>query len=338
MVCTECHSAPSNGNYCFLSSYLFFVHRCGLSRTYNLRYKDYSSDIILTYHSLVDGICQDFCQQARDNVETVAKFIKRNFKKPLKLDRYEAIINVGRINGSYEPAAWGRKTRRALFGQREINGRNLSYGTDITVVAHEFCHGLIQQIEEEINSEYSQSPEKIRRKDDEFSEKNALEESFCDIFAVLVRNNNRDDGFYWNNPHNWLWDVGENFQEGTGSLRRLDTLLSLRFTDAGSVYGQIQINDWTTAKNYHELSLIHSHAFYRLMTIHNTVIDGQPLFNGEFALNLFGAVLENILSLDNFLDSRRVFEQQAQRLLAPSPHIEVQLDAISQAFIDVGIK
>ncbi len=320
MVCTECHSAPSNGNYCFLSSYLFFVHRCGLSRTYNLRYKDYSSDIILTYHSLVDGICQDFCQQARDNVKTVAKFIKRNFKKPLKLDRYEAIINVGRINGSYEPAAWGRKTRRALFGQREINGRNLSYGTDITVVAHEFCHGLIQQIEEG---------------DNEFTEKKALEESFCDIFAVLVRNYHRDDGCYRNNPHNWLWDVGENFQEGTGSLRRLDTLLSLRFTDAGSVYGQI---DWNTAENYHELSLIHSHAFYRLMTIHNTVIDGQPLFNGEFALKLFRQVLKSISALNNFLDSRRVFEEEAQLLLAPSPHIEVQLDAISQAFIDVGIE
>ncbi len=320
MVCTECHSAPSNGNYCFLSSYLFFVHRCGLSRTYNLRYKDYSSDIILTYHSLVDGICQDFCQQARDNVKTVAKFIKRNFKKPLKLDRYEAIINVGRINGSYEPAAWGRKTRRALFGQREINGRNLSYGTDITVVAHEFCHGLIQQIEEG---------------DNEFTEKKALEESFCDIFAVLVRNYHRDDGCYRNNPHNWLWDVGENFQEGTGSLRRLDTLLSLRFTDAGSVYGQI---DWNTAENYHELSLIHSHAFYRLMTIHNTFIDGEPLFNGEFALKLFRQVLKSISALNNFLDSRRVFEEEAQLLLAPSPHIEVQLDAISQAFIDVGIK
>ncbi|WP_375327721.1 M4 family metallopeptidase [Microcystis sp. BLCC-F210] len=308
MFCTECHGSPSNGN-------------CGLSRTYNLRYEDYPSNITLTDHSLVDDPCHYFCQQARNNVKTVAQFIDDNFNKPL--DRYEAIINVGRINGSYEPAGWGRKTRRALFGQREINGRNLSYGTDITVVAHEFCHGLIQQIEEG---------------DNEFTEKKALEESFCDIFAVLVRNNHRDDGSYWNNPHNWLWDVGENFQEGTGSLRRLDTLLSLRFTDAGSVYGQIQINDWTTAKNYHELSLIHSHAFYRLMTINKTVIDGQPLFNGEFALNLFGAVLENILSLDNFLDSRRVFEQQAQRLLAPSPHIEVQLDAISQAFIDVGIK
>lgn len=308
MFCTECHGSPSNGN-------------CGLSRTYNLRYEDYPSNITLTDHSLVDDPCHYFCQQARNNVKTVAQFIDDNFNKPL--DRYEAIINVGRINGSYEPAGWGRKTRRALFGQREINGRNLSYGTNITVVAHEFCHGLIQQIEEG---------------DNEFTEKKALEESFCDIFAVLVRNNHRDDGSYWNNPHNWLWDVGENFQEGTGSLRRLDTLLSLRFTDAGSVYGQIQINDWTTAKNYHELSLIHSHAFYRLMTINKTVIDGQPLFNGEFALNLFGAVLENILSLDNFLDSRRVFEQQAQRLLAPSPHIEVQLDAISQAFIDVGIK
>ena len=317
MVCTECHSAPSNGNYCFLSSYLFFVHRCGLSRTYNLRYKDYSSDIILTYHSLVDGICQDFCQQARDNVETVAKFIKRNFKKPLKLDRYEAIINVGRINGSYEPAAWGRKTRRALFGQREINGRNLSYGTDITVVAHEFCHGLIQQIEEG---------------DNEFTEKKALEESFCDIFAVLVRNYHRDDGCYRNNPHNWLWDVGENFQEGTGSLRRLDTLLSLRFTDAGSVYGQI---DWNTAKNYHELSLIHSHAFYRLMTIHNTVINGQPLFNGEFALKLFREVVEDISTLDSFSESRRVFKERAKKSLKASPR---QLDAISQAFIDVGIK
>jgi Zn-dependent metalloprotease len=326
MVCTECHSAPSNGNYCFLSSYLFFVHRCGLSRTYNLRYKDYSSDIILTYHSLVDGICQDFCQQARDNVETVAKFIKRNFKKPLKLDRYEAIINVGRINGSYEPAAWGRKTRRALFGQREINGRNLSYGTDITVVAHEFCHGLIQQIEEG---------------DNEFTEKKALEESFCDIFAVLVRNYHRDDGCYRNNPHNWLWDVGENFQEGTGSLRRLDTLLSLTSNGAESFYEQIQIDNWTTGNNNyheHELSLIHSHAFYRLMTIHNTVIDGQPLFNGEFALKLFRQVLKSISALNNFLDSRRVFEEEAQLLLAPSPHIEVQLDAISQAFIDVGIE
>ncbi|KAB0239927.1 hypothetical protein EZJ55_04230 [Microcystis aeruginosa EAWAG127a] len=298
MVCTECHSAPSNGN-------------CGLSRTYNLRYKDYSSDIILTDHSLVDGICQDFCQQARNNVKTVAQFIDDNFNKPL--DRYEAIINVASIEHRFCPAAW--YTKRALFAQREINGRNRSYGTDITVVAHEFCHGLIGPLE---------SPPK-----------NALEESFCDIFAVLVRNNHRDDGSYWNNPHNWLWDVGENFQEGTGSMRRLDTLLSLRFKDAESFYQQIQINDWNTAENYHELSLIHSHAFYRLMTIHNTVINGQPLFNGEFALNLFGAVLEDISTLDSFFESRRIFKKRAEVSLNASPH---QLDAISQAFIDVGIK
>ncbi|MFN9260549.1 MAG: hypothetical protein ACK6BR_15215, partial [Microcystis sp.] len=191
MVCTECHSAPSNGNYCFLSSYLFFVHRCGLSRTYNLRYKDYSSDIILTYHSLVDGICQDFCQQARDNVETVARFINSDTNSDTSkfrpLDRCEAIINF------YEPAQWYASSeqgeiKRALFGQRKINGIIRSYGTDITVVAHEFCHGLIQQIEEEISSECSQSKEKIRRKDHKWSEKNALEESFCDIFAVVVRN------------------------------------------------------------------------------------------------------------------------------------------------------
>ena len=310
MFCTECHGAPYNGNF-------------GLPQTYNLRYRDYSSNITLTDHSLVDDPCHDSCQQARNNVETVAQFIKGNFKKPLKLDRYEAIINVGRINGSYEPAGWGRKTRRALFGQREINGRNLSYGTDITVVAHEFCHGLIQQIEEG---------------DNEFTEKKALEESFCDIFAVLVRNYHRDDGCYRNNPHNWLWDVGENFQEGTVSQRQLDKLLSLTSNGAESFYQQIQINDWNTAENYHELSLIPSHAFYRLMTIHNPVIDGEPLFNGEFALKLFRQVLESISALNNFLDSRRVFEQQAQRLLAPSPHIEVQLDAISQAFIDVGIE
>jgi Zn-dependent metalloprotease len=307
MVCTECNDAPSNGNY-------------GLSRTYNLRYKDYSRNIILTDYGLVDDLCRDFCQQARSNVETVAQFIDDNFNKPL--DRYEAIINVNVKDkyGNYPPAGWGRTTRRALFGQREINGINRSYGTDITVVAHEFCHGLIQSISND------------RPIDDEFSEKNALEESFCDIFAVLVRNYHRDDGCYRNNPHNWLWDVGENFQEGTGSLRRLDTLLSLRFTDAGSVYGQI---DWNTAKNYHELSLIHSHAFYRLMTIHNTVINGQPLFNGEFALKLFGAVLEDISTLDSFFESRRVFKERAKESLKASPR---QLHAISQAFIDVGIE
>ena len=306
MFCTECHGAPSNGN-------------CGLSRTYNLRYEDYPSNITLTDHSLVDDPCHDSCQQARDNVETVARFINSPTSKFTPLDRYEAIINVGRISGSYEPPVWNRKTRQALFGQREINGIMRSHGTDITVVAHEFCHGLIGPLE---------SPPK-----------NALEESFCDIFAVLVRNYHRDYGCYWNNPHNWLWDVGENFQEGTGSLRQLDQLLSLRFTDAGSVYGQI---DWNTAENYHELSLIHSHAFYRLMTIHNTFIDGEPLFNGEFALNLFGAVLENIPTLNRFPKSfsmsRKVFKEQAKELLKASPHIEVQLDAISQAFIDVGIE
>jgi Zn-dependent metalloprotease len=317
MVCTECNDAPSNGNY-------------GLSRTYNLRYKDYSRNIILTDYGLVDDLCRDFCQQARSNVETVAQFIDDNFNKPL--DRYEAIINVNVKDkyGNYPPAGWGRTTRRALFGQREINGINRSYGTDITVVAHEFCHGLIQSISND------------RPIDDEFSEKNALEESFCDIFAVLVRNYYRDNRSYWNNPHNWLWDVGENFQEGTGSLRRLDTLLSLRFKDAESFYQQIQINDWNTAENYHELSLIHSHAFYRLMTIHNTVINGEPLFNGEFALKLFGAVLEDISTLDrfpkSFSKSRRAFEEKAQVLLRASPHTNHQLDAISQAFIDVGIE
>jgi Zn-dependent metalloprotease len=316
MVCTECNDAPSNGNY-------------GLSRTYNLRYKDYSRNIILTDYGLVDDLCRDFCQQARSNVETVAQFIDDNFNKPL--DRYEAIINVNVKDkyGNYPPAGWGRTTRRALFGQREINGINRSYGTDITVVAHEFCHGLIQSISND------------RPIDDEFSEKNALEESFCDIFAVLVRNYHRDDGCYRNNPHNWLWDVGENFQEGTVSQRQLDKLLSLTSNGAESFYEQIQIDNWTTGNNNyheHELSLIHSHAFYRLMTTHNTVIDGEPLFNGEFALKLFRQVLKSISALNNFLDSRRVFEEEAQLLLAPSPHIEVQLDAISQAFIDVGIK
>lgn len=306
MFCGECHGVPSYGEG-------------GLSRTYNLRYENYSSKITLTDHRLVDDPCHDFCQQARDNVETVAQFIDDNFNKPL--DRYEAIINVNVRDkyGNYLPAAWGPQTRRALFAQRLIDGRNRSYGTDITAVAHEFCHGLIQSISND------------RPIDDEFSEKNALEESFCDIFAVLVRNNNRDDGCYWNNPHNWLWDVGENFQEGTGSLRRLDTLLSLRFTDAGSVYGQI---DWNTAKNYHELSLIHSHAFYRLMTIHNTVINGQPLFNGEFALKLFREVVEDISTLDSFSESRRVFKERAKKSLKASPR---QLDAISQAFTDVGM-
>jgi hypothetical protein len=316
MVCTECNDAPSNGNY-------------GLSRTYNLRYKDYSRNIILTDYGLVDDLCRDFCQQARSNVETVAQFIDDNFNKPL--DRYEAIINVNVKDkyGNYPPAGWGRTTRRALCGQREINGINRSYGTDITVVAHEFCHGLIQSISND------------RPIDDEFSEKNALEESFCDIFAVLVRNYHRDDGCYRNNPHNWLWDVGENFQEGTVSQRQLDKLLSLTSNGAESFYEQIQIDNWTTGNNNyheHELSLIHSHAFYRLMTTHNTVIDGEPLFNGEFALKLFRQVLKSISALNNFLDSRRVFEEEAQLLLAPSPHIEVQLDAISQAFIDVGIK
>ncbi|MFM7880776.1 MAG: hypothetical protein ACKO8H_02565, partial [Microcystis panniformis] len=137
MVCTECHSAPSNGN-------------CGLSRTYNSRYNGYFSEINRANHRLVDDLCHYFCQQARDNVEIVAKFINSDTNSDTSkfrpLDRYEAIINVARIIingvGIGHPPTWNRKTRQALFGQREINGIMRSHGTDITVVAHEFCHGL----------------------------------------------------------------------------------------------------------------------------------------------------------------------------------------------------
>ena len=40
----------------------------------------------------------------------------------------------------------------------------------------------------------------------------------------------------------------------------------------------------------------------------------------------------------SFSESRRVFEEKAQVLLRASPHTNHQLDAISQAFIDVGIE
>lgn len=267
-------------------------------------------------------MCDQQCQDIHNNVIRVSRFIETQLESNQQLPLYTSSINTWfEKNGYFLRAGWWinepdqeNETQafyqsQAFYGQRNIsehqNNRWCSYGTDITIVAHEFCHGLIHQARG------------CKLSENQLQE-NAVEESLCDIFAILVRNFQPDQNTWLEDIRNWQWCVGEDFETVGQPLRCLDTRMARG--------REIERN----TRMYHDLSLFHSHVFYTFMTTPDEY--GGYLFNGEFALQLFRETLENLTVDTNFSKSQTNFVESAITLLEYDPLGNRKVQAIQDAF------
>ncbi len=227
--------------------------------------------------------------------------------------RLVSSINCVRRAGDQEwrNAAWYRG--QMVYGQRPVEGALRSYAVARDVVAHEIFHGVTE----------------ATARLDYYGETGALNESYSDLFGVLIANFGQPD------VDRWDWQVGEELDGSGLPLRDLSDppkrgqpghmkdFQELPFTAEG---------DWG---GVHTNSGIHNRAFFNLITAKSA---GAPLFDPGTVARLFYLTLTEQLSrTSGFTDSRRGLELVARSLFRVDPGRTGKLAAIEKAFDDVGI-
>src|SRR5215207_319247 len=211
-------------------------------------------------------------------------------------------------------AAWvGDK--QMVYGQRKVNGKLRSYAAGLDVCAHEQTHGVTSQT---ARLEYR-------------AQSGALNESYSDIFGIIISNFEEPDLSSWN------WEMGED-TEGTG--------IPLRDLSEPTKFGQpAHMRDYEnlplTRDNggVHTNSGIHNLAAYKIMTAKDT--QGEHLFDARSSAALFYLALTQRLSRTSlFSDSRRSVESTALTLFRNDELAvrNAKQRAISEAFDAVGIQ
>jgi Zn-dependent metalloprotease len=258
------------------------------------------------------------CEVAR----YVAEVLKRN-----GLDnrggKYVSSINCT-YNGSgreWRNAAWIGS--QMIYGQRMVGGELKSYARALDVVAHEIFHGITER---SANLEY-------------LGETGALNESYSDIFGVLVSNHEVAD------PAQWNWELGEELG-GSGKRALRDLRNPTAFDQPGHMDDFRKLphdaaGDWG---GVHINSGIHNHAAYLLLTARadgrmlRDHEDGPPLFDSRTGGAVFYIALTQHLSPRSlFADSRRAVTLAIQSLFRNDPRREAALSATADAFLAVGI-
>lgn len=207
-----------------------------------------------------------------------------------------------------------------VYGQRLVDGALRSYAIAGDIVAHEIIHGLTEAT---ARLEYR-------------GETGAMNESYSDIFGILISNYDEPD------IANWNWEMGEDL-DATG--------IPLRDISDPSKYGQpVHMDDFRaldpdenpTPSNdngwVHINSGIHNKAAYNLLTA--TGPGGARMFPADEVAAMFYLALSQYLSRTSlFADSRRGVALAAQTLSRADPAAvrAAKLRVISDAFDAVGI-
>jgi Zn-dependent metalloprotease len=207
--------------------------------------------------------------QVYQNLKKVVQFIDTYFPEteldlPNQPFQYTVTINC-QINDSKSTiikACWSPNDKQTIFGN--CDRINTTVAILLDVVAHEFCHGLIYRLFRQFGR-YGLGRDMAEE---------ALEESLCDLFAVLVCNSGRAKS-------EWDWRIGHiqrnQFIQEDFILRDLTQI--------------IHLNQYQTLTDRYERARIHSYAFYRLMSLIDDDADYLELAVGLFQ-NIFGYFID----------------------------------------------
>lgn len=254
---------------------------------------------------------------AHANAAEVADFLERVLMRKGIDDEGGPLIssiNCVRRTGAQEwrNAAW--ISTQMVYGQRLVDGKLRSYAVARDVVAHEIFHGVTEHT----------------ARLDYLGESGALNESYSDIFGILISNADNPDVGTWN------WQIGEEL-DGTGlPLRDISDPEKFKQPAHRKDYKDLpmtQAGDWG---GVHTNSGIHNKAAYNLLTAKK---GDKYVFDPTTVAKLFYLTLTQQLSqTSGFSDSRRGMELVARSLFRNDPNRKEKMEAIAKAFDDVGIE
>lgn len=308
-----------NGNGLHLHDELLNVH------TYDFSFQDIVGDsraLPGTYIANPPDPWNNAAVSAHANGAAVAEFLRNVLRRNSVDNRGGKLISsVNCIDRRQSPD--GRQWQNAawyggqmVYGQRRVGGRLRSYAVGLDVVAHEIFHGVTQKTADLVYAGQS----------------GALNESYSDIFGIIVSNAGENDFSRWN------WEMGEDLNTSGIALRDLSRPRRFNQPDHMDKYRNrplTQEGDWG---GVHANSGIHNHAAFKIMTAKDAA--GANLFTPDSAAALFYTALTQFLTRNSeFSDSRRAIVTVAQTLFRDDPVNlrDMKLAAIAEGFDDVGI-
>ncbi|BDA71079.1 hypothetical protein RIVM261_065720 [Rivularia sp. IAM M-261] len=215
-------------------------------------------------------------------------------------------------NRVYEVAYWDDLRKQAFFGQQLIQNKQLrSWAVAQDIVAHEFGHGLTNYTAKLVYK----------------YESGALDESYADIFAILIVNYEQPNISQWN------WKIGSGFGANGQAIRDLSSPGNHNNPEHMNDYRKLAYHD--DHGGVHCNCGIHNKAAYNLITSLDE--KNNYLFTAKSVAVLFYRALIQLGENSCFSDSRRAIEQVAKTLYRKDPLKEQKIRAITTAFESVGI-
>jgi bacillolysin len=250
------------------------------------------------------------------------------------LDFYESVLHrdgvdgrgmplVSMVNCRYQPVGTDQTWRNAVWYQNRMwygqnrdaaLGRFTSFARFLDIIAHELTHGVTQSTSGLVYQ----------------GESGALNESFSDIFGVIIAN--------WD-PHDdeggtvaqWTWEIGSGLSANGLPLRDM--------RDPGRTGHPSHMRDFVaTTGDYggvHANSNIHNRAAYLVMTAKNP--DGTRILTPREVAQLYYWTLERLNDRATFGKAFLELIDVASSVYIDDPRLDGMLQAIRGAYADVGI-
>lgn len=280
--------------------------------TYDLNFKMYSSDGVLP-GTMIDNSSSNFLPagiNAHFNACQVARFLKNILRRNSIDNKSMHIISTVRCIERAGMKEWGNArwyANQMVYGQVKEHGKFKTIARSLDVVAHEIFHAVISYT---CKLKYE-------------NQSGALNESYSDIFGVIISN------FNLPSIDDWNWEIGE--------IIKVESMRNM--ADPGK-HGQPAHMD-----NYEDLppandsggvhlnSGIHNKAAHNIMSTKNGEI---YLFKPDELAVLFYNGLTQLSICSGFSDSYRSILNAANSLFK-NANKDQKMNAIKIAFESVGI-
>lgn len=198
---------------------------------------------------------------------------------------------------------------QVVYGQRQQGAQFRSFAAALDMVGHEFFHGVIQ----------------FTARLDLKGQTGALNESYSDIFGLIIANGPNPD---WNT---WRWEIGADTGEPLRNVRQPSRINN--HPEHMSQFRNLPLT--VDFGGIHTNCGIHNRAAANIMTSLDP--QGRFLFTPAMIAQLFYHAILGLGPTALFRDSRRMVEIQARTILRNSPTLNLQLEAISAGFAAAGI-
>ncbi len=224
------------------------------------------------------------------------------------------------------PPAWGNAIwwkNKMWYGQIvKKKGKMRSLAASLDIIGHELTHGVTEHTSDLVYRD----------------EAGALNESFSDIFGVIINNRNRGDAVY-SNPDKWDWEIGPGLNDGGKPLRNMKTP-----SVTGDPGHTDQMKDFDPADleedfgGVHTFSNIHNKAAYNLLTTRTGKGKKATLvLTPDESARLFYFTLQRLDRVATFEDVLDTMLDVVKTVYRDPTEQAANLKAVTEAYAAVGI-